>query len=338
MIGSRTRGHGLARSYLYLPGSRPDRFGSAVASGADVVILDLEDSVAPEVHASARASVAGLVEEQGSSARRETSGGPEGQEAAPVPLHVRPRRVGDGIDVDDLVAVVRRGLGALRLPKCSEPEELWELHRTLATLEREAGLEEGSVAIYPTIESASGVLRASELAAAPRVVRLALGAADLSVDLGLPPGDGIGPDDPLRTARAQVVLASAAAGIGPPIDSVCVRLDDDARLRAEAQAARTLGFFGKSVVHPRQVPTVNEVFTPTEEELGRARAVLAAMRASVASGEGATQLSGELVDPAVAARAAALVELAEALAPTRTTARPPAGPTSSDAPAERQGA
>lgn len=326
MTGSRTPGRVPARSYLYLPGSRPDRFASAVASGADVVILDLEDAVAPDARDEARNSAAALIEQWGSASS-----------PAP-PLHVRPGRAGKGIDVEDLAAVVRPGLDALRLPKCSRPEELWELDETLSTLEREAGLEQRSVAVYPILESAAGVLRAFDLASAPRVERLVLGAADLSADLGLPPGDGIGPDDPLRTARAQVVLASAAAGVGPPVDSVCVSLDDERRLRAEALSARSLGFFGKSVIHPRQVRTVNEVFTPTDQELRRARAVLAAMGDSLRTGEGATQSAGELVDPAVARRAAGIVALAEALGAARANDQGAAGPATTGATAERQGA
>lgn len=338
MSGVRASRSAWARSYLYVPGSRPDRFASAIASGADVVILDLEDSVAPEAHDTARAHVAALIEQRGPAGHGQGVGSPGGTGAIATPLHVRARRVGDEIDPEDLAAVVRPGLDALRLPKCARPEELWALDETLAALERTAGLARGSVAVYPILESAAGVLRAFELARAPRVERLVLGAADLSADLGLPPGDAVGAEDPLRTARAQIVLASAAAGVGAPVDSVCVSLDDENRLRAEACSARALGVFGKSVIHPRQVPTVNEVFAPTDEELRRARAVLAAMGDSLQTGEGATQSAGELVDPAVARRAAGVVALAEALGAARATDQSPTGSPTTDAPAERQGA
>jgi citrate lyase subunit beta/citryl-CoA lyase len=319
MSRARTNQAVLARSYLYVPGSRPDRFASAAKSGADVVILDLEDSVAPELHDQARRHVAEALR------RQATAGASVGMTEHWPPLHVRPRRLENGtLDADDLAWVVGPGLTALRLPKCTSRAELDDLDDQLARLERAAGMAEGTIALYPTLESAAGILAARELAAAPRVERLALGATDLAADLGLPPSDAVGEADPLRTARAQVVLASAAAGAGQPIDSVCTAFGDEGRLRAEALAARALGFFGKSVVHPRQVETVNEVFTPTEEEVRRAEAVLEAMAKSTKAGAGATALGGDLVDPAVARRAASIIALAEGTARGKAEAGPPA--------------
>jgi citrate lyase subunit beta/citryl-CoA lyase len=160
------------------------------------------------------------------------------------------------------------------------------------------------VRLYPTVESAVGVLRAGELAAASdRVARLGFGAADFLADIGAP-GPAHGPAT--LAARGQLVLASRAAGIGAPVDSVHTIVDDPAGLRESASAARQLGFFGKSVIHPAQLPVVHEVFTPGGDELAWARRV-------AATGGDPTTVDGEFVDPPVLARARGLLALAEIL-------------------------
>lgn len=268
------------RSYLYAPGSRPHVMDKALRAGADAVILDLEDAVAPADKWEARKAVGGLLRRTGTSARCE--------------VHVRVNRAPDQIDLDDVAAVVAPGLSGLRIPKASSGEELATLAARLDELEARAGMPAGAVAVYPIVESAAGVTAAAELAAAPRVVRLAFGATDFLADIAAW-GDPDGPGTLL--ARGTLVLVSRTAGIAAPIDSVHTRIDDPEGLARGLATARALGFFGKSIIHPRQIAAVHDAFTPSRDELDRARRVLER------AGGGATTLDGELVDPAVVARA-----------------------------------
>jgi citrate lyase subunit beta / citryl-CoA lyase len=277
----------LHRTYLYAPGSQERVIGKALEAGADAVVLDLEDAVAPADKAAARRTVAAaLAEEQ------------------PCDVHVRINREDDRWSTEDLRAVVRPGLAALRLPKADAPDAVRALDDALAELERAAGLPEKAIALYPTVESAAGALAAhSVLTASPRVARPAFGASDFLADIGARGDEDLG----TLHARSALVLAARGAGAGPPIDSVHTALDDEDGLRRAAERARSLGFFGKSIIHPRQIETVHAVFTPTREEIDRAERTVAAADAAAAS-----TVDGEFVDAAVAARARAVLALKEA--------------------------
>lgn len=281
------------RSYLYAPGSNPRVIDKALAAGADAVILDLEDSVAPQDKLAARGHVATAI-----------AGATNAGE-----LHVRVNHRGGGPDLDDVAAVTVPGLTGIRLPKIGSAEQVRAVADALDRLEPAAGMAPGTVALYLSIETAAAALAAAELAAAPRVARLVFGATDFLADIGSP-GATDGPATVL--ARGMLVLASRAAGIGAPVDCVHTALDDEDGLRRGARAARELGFFGKSVIHPRQIPAVHEVFTPSDEELAEARRVLAHAETH---GAGATRLDGELIDAAVVARARRLVAMAGASGP-----------------------
>jgi citrate lyase subunit beta/citryl-CoA lyase len=262
------------RSYLYAPGSRPAVMEKALHAGADAVVLDLEDAVAPGEKQAAREAVTAFLCAHAHD--------------APCPMHVRVNRDWS----DDLNAVAIDGLSAVRVPKAEAASELVEIA---------SRLEGSQTLIYPIVETARGVAACGELAAAPRVARLCFGATDFLADIGAP-GD---PDGPATLhARGALVLWSRVAGIGAPVDSVHTALDDEAGLRRSAQAGRAFGFVGKSVIHPRQLGPVNEVFTPTASELERARRVIAA------GGGGGSSLDGEFIDPAVVARARATLALA----------------------------
>ncbi len=289
----------LHRSYLYAPGSRPDLMEKALVAGADVVVLDLEDAVAPGDKAAARAAVATLLRRLG--------------DHSPCPVEVRINRHPGGLDLDDLEAVITPGLSAVRVPKASSPAELGRLSDQLAILEAASGVDADKTGVTPVIESAAGVADAFGLARAPRVTRLAFGATDFLADIASP-GDPSGPAT--LFARSELVIASRLAGIGPPIDSVHTRLDDEAGLRRSALAARELGFFGKSVIHPLQLGPVHEVFTPSAHEVEHASQILAQ---TVEAGGGAYALDGELVDPAVVARARATLALVRTNDPLSTT-------------------
>ncbi|HZE04049.1 MAG TPA: CoA ester lyase [Solirubrobacteraceae bacterium] len=279
------------RSYLYAPGSNPRVMEKALAAGADAVILDLEDAVAPEDKVAARDQVAAVIARAGAQPGAE--------------LHVRINRGPGGPDLDDLAAVTAPGLTGIRLPKIGSAAEVRTAAAALDALERSAGMPPGTVLLYLSIETAAAALAAAELAAAPRVARLVFGATDFLADIASPDAA----DGPATlVARGGLVLASRAAGIGAPVDSVHTALEDDAGLRRSARFARDLGFFGKSVIHPRQIAAVHDVFTPSDEELAEARRVLDHAQAH---GDGVSALAGEMIDAAVVARARRVVAMVQ---------------------------
>jgi citrate lyase subunit beta/citryl-CoA lyase len=218
-------------------------------------------------------------------------------------LHVRVNRGPDGPDRDDVAAVTLPGLTGLRVPKVGGAEELYTLAGWLDELEAAAGMPSGTVRVYPAFETAAAVLAAPEIAAAPRVARLIFGGSDFLADIGAP-GAVDGPAT--LAARGALVLTSAAARIAAPVDTVYTNLDDTDGLIRGARFARELGFFGKSVIHPRQITPVHDVFTPSESDLEAARRVLA----HAEQAPGASAMEGQLVDPAVVARARRVLEMA----------------------------
>jgi citrate lyase subunit beta/citryl-CoA lyase len=281
------------RSYLFAPGSDPRVMRKALEAGADAVVLDLEDAVDAAHKDAARAAVTELLAELAARSAR----------TGPPALHVRINRLSDGYDPRDLDVAVHPTVEALRLPKAEDSDAVRAVAEAVAERERTLGMPVGSVRLYPTIESARGVLRAEAIAGSdPRVVRLVLGQADLVADLG---GRG---DDALTTLvpRTLVALASRSAGIDAPVDGATTDLSDERVLRDALARARALGFHGKSAIHPRQIAAIHEAFTPDETELAHAERIVAAAEAA---GGGATMLDGELVDVAIVRRARDLLAL-----------------------------
>jgi len=265
----------MHRSYLFAPGHNAKLLAKVFDAGADAVMLDLEDAVPPEAKSRARAMVA--------------------QVCAERTAWVRTNAVGTATCEADLDAVAGLAAG-LRIPKVETADEVqWVTERAPNT------------PLICAIETARGVLAAAEIATVNGVRHLSMGGVDLRRDLNA--GDGN-----LQTlhVRSHLVVVSRAAGLAPPIDSVHPHLGDDAGLREQAAFARSLGFFGKSAIHPRQLPILHEVFTPSEDELTWARQVLEAF---ATSGGDAVQLAGgEFVDAPVAERAQRTLSLAAALA------------------------
>lgn len=262
-----------ARSYLFVPGDRPDRFGKAWDAGADAVILDLEDAVPADGKAAAREAAAAWMSRE-------------------RPVYVRVNGAGTGWFREDLAAACRAGLRGIVLPKAEEPGQVAAA----------AGpLPEGA-SVIPIVETARGVWNVRELAAVPRVERLAFGSIDLQLDAGIH-GEG----EELLYARSRVVLASRVCGVLPPVDGVTVALDDASLLAADIERARRLGFGGKLCIHPRQAEAVNRGFSPTGEEIAWAERILAA--AGPAAG-GVVRVAGEMVDRPVIERARAILSQA----------------------------
>lgn len=269
----------MARSYLYVPGDREPMLAKALHRGADALIVDLEDAVAPAAKQAARGIAARFLAATPSAAELwvRINHGPASEE--------------------DLEAVAGPGLTGICVAKTENAADLEAVHAALLRLESERGLAPGAIAVSALLESGAAVLRAAEIAAAPRVRQLQIGEADLCADLGIRPGDD---ERELLWARSAVVAASAAAGIEPPVGPVTVDYRDLDRLRASTLALCRLGFRGRACIHPAQVAVVNEVFTPTAEELRRAGTLVAAYEAALAGGDGVlTDESGRMVDLAV---------------------------------------
>jgi citrate lyase subunit beta/citryl-CoA lyase len=298
------------RSWLYVPGNRSPMVEGAFRHGADAIVLDLEDSVPASEKEQARRLVAGIIESGQTQTRRS-------QQRRPL-VWVRINRPGTEESTADLRAAVRIGLDGLRVPKVETPHEIVALDRALVSVELAAGLETGRTRLVCGIESALGVVHAYEIASAsPRVVGLAFGGADFQADVGATEGP-----ERLETlmARSTLVLASRAAGLNPPVDTVHLAIDDDDALRVSTERGRDLGFFGRSAIHPRQVPIINEVFTPDDADVVHATHLIQAAELAMREGDGSLRLAdGTFVDAAILRRAQLVLQLANALdlAPTR---------------------
>jgi citrate lyase subunit beta / citryl-CoA lyase len=271
------------RSALFVPADDEKKLAKALGSGADALIVDLEDSVAPAAKERARRVTVEFL--------RAAAQGPRPQ------LFVRVNPLDSGLTDDDLDAVMPAAPDGVVLPKSLEGASVQRLGGKLAVREALFGLADGSTRIIAiATESARALFgMASYRGCSPRLEGLAWGGEDLSADLGaegnrLPDGAYA---DPYRLARSLTLLGAVAAGVAP-IDSVHTNFRDLDGLRAEAIAARRDGFTAKMAIHPAQAPIINEVFTPTAEALARARAILAAFDAS--PGAGVVALGGEMLD------------------------------------------
>lgn len=259
----------IVRSFLFVPGDRPERFDKACAAGADAVIVDLEDAVAPAAKDLARANLAAWLAPQHPAHL-------PAHQPTHRPVFVRINSAGSAWFRDDLALCGHPGVAGIVLPKAEQVADLAALAAA------------GAMAILPLVESALGVWNAAELARAPRVRRLLFGAIDFCLDAGIEEGH-----EQLLYARSHLVLVSRVAGIEAPVDGVTTALDDPAVVRADTLRARALGFGGKLCIHPQQVGPVNEAFAPTAAELAWARRVMAAAEAS---GGAAVALDGRMVD------------------------------------------
>lgn len=285
------------RSYLFAPADSQRILAKVFTAGADAVVLDLEDAVAPAAKTEARETLRATLE------NLPATGVP--------PIWVRINPVGSGLWRDDLAAVVGPWLSGVRIPKAQDPESVERVADFLGLREKTAGMEPGSVSLTLTIESALGVDRCGELASCERVTGLCFGNVDFLADIGARDGeDGIA----ALYAHSRVVLASRVAGIRPPIAPVLTRLDDEALLRSTTERFRNLGFFGRSCIHPKQLPAIHDVFTPSADEIAEAREIVAAYEAGLESASGSEVTStGQFVDIAVVKRARAVLALAEEL-------------------------
>ena len=281
----------LCRSWLFAPADNARRRQKAFECGADVVILDLEDAVAPDAKSVARAAAGELAGAQPGAA-----------------CFVRVNGIDTPWCYQDLLAVVRPGLAGVVIPKAERAADLCTIDWVLRQLERERDMPPGGVALLGLVETAVGVESVAALAVAtPRLARLSFGIADYSLDLGLVPSSS---EEELAHVRARLVHASRVAGLAAPIDSVVVEYRDDARFRESAERGRRMGLAGKLCIHPDQVALANEVFGPSETEIAHARAVVAAFEAAAPGDNAAISVAGSFVDAPVVERARRLLAAA----------------------------
>jgi len=277
----------MSRSYLFAPGNHARRAEKAFTLGADAVILDLEDAVAVAEKAAARKPVAEAL-----AAR--SKGRPLG--------YVRVNAMGTPFCFRDLMEVVGPGVDGIVLPKVESAADLHAIDWLIANLERERGLPVGAIDLIPAIETAAGMNRVERILQARglkpysgtwRVRRVAFGAADYALDLGITPSEG---EAELLYARQRLVLASRDARVEPPLDSPWFQLKDLEGLRRSTAASRRMGFQGRMCIHPEQVAPVNEGYAPSAEEVARAGRIVAAFKEAEAKGSAAIQVDGQMID------------------------------------------
>ena len=284
------------RSMLFAPGNHPRKVEKVFASGADAVILDLEDAVATSEKVATRQVAVDAL-----SAR--SSNGPAG--------YIRVNCLDTEFCYGDLNAVIGPWLTGIVLPKVESPDQLKTVDGLLEQREREKGLQPGSIDLLPIIETSLGVSNTEAIAnSGTRVKRLTFGAGDLTADLNM---EWTADELELYHIRARVALASRTAGLAPPIDTVHVRLKDLDSFRRAADGARALGYFGKLCIHPDQVEPTNAAYTPSPEDVAEAHKIIAAIKEAEASGSASIQVEGQFVDYPIVERAQRTLAVIEAI-------------------------
>ncbi|MBV8652204.1 MAG: CoA ester lyase [Alphaproteobacteria bacterium] len=279
------------RSLLFVPATSPDKAEKAFASAADGVIVDLEDAVAVAEKPRARELAAQLLKSRRS--RR---------------IFLRVNALSTPYCFDDLQTAAAAELDGIVLPKAESASDLATADWVLSQLEAKAGKPAGRIEIMPILETARGVAAAAEIArASKRLKRLAFGAVDFALDMDVDIVDETGA---MAQARFAIALASREAGLEGPMDTVFVDIRDLDGLRAASMRARAMGFSGKTCIHPAQIATINEVFSPSEAELARAREIVAAFDAAEAAGAAAVKVGGIMVDYPVVEKARRLLATA----------------------------
>lgn len=292
----------LLRSFLFAPGNHARRVEKALALGADAVILDLEDAVAVAEKAGARRAVL------------EALGRPR-----PCKGYVRVNALSTPWCLGDLMAIVQPGVDGIVLPKVESASDLRTADWLIGNLERERGLAPGAIDLMPIVETAVGFARLDRIlelrarageAAVNRVKRVSFGAGDFTKDVAMTWTPG---EEELADLRVRLIVASRAAGLEPPIDTVWIHLHDAEAMRRSVERSLRLGFQGRLCIHPDQVRVTNEIFTPGDAEIARAERIVEAFREAEAAGLAAIQVDGVFVDYPIVERARQVLATREAI-------------------------
>ena len=282
------------RSFLFAPGNHARKVEKVFGCGADHVILDLEDAVAKAEKVATRAMVVDALK------RPRRGGG-----------YVRVNAYSTEFCYGDAAVVVGPWLDGIILPMVESREQIIAFDWLVGALERERALAVGAIDIIPIIETGKGVANAREIAGAgTRVKRLAFGAGDYTLDMNIEWSLG---ESELEHARAEVVLASRAAGIEAPLDTVWVHIKDMDNLAKSAKRAKQLGFQGKMCIYPPQVAVVNDAFTPSDDEIAFARRVVEAFEKAEREGSSSIQLDGYFIDYPIVYKAQKTLDMVRAI-------------------------
>ncbi len=283
----------LRGTMMFVPGNNPGMMADAHIYGPDSIMLDLEDSVSMHEKDTARLLVYNALKTI---------------DYGDTEMVVRINPLNTPYGKKDIEAVVKAGVHVVRMPKTETADEVREVEAEIEKVEREIGAV-GRTRIMAAIESALGVVNAYDIAtSSPRMMGIALGAEDYCANLKTQRSKE---GDELRLARETIVVAARAAGIDA-LDTVYSNLNDMETFRREVEYIKTLGFDGKSIINPRQIEVVNEVFTPTEKDIEKAKAIVAAIKEAEKKGSGVIALNGKMIDRPVVIRAERTITLAKA--------------------------
>ena len=286
----------ILRTLLFVPGNQERRIEKARSVPADALILDLEDSVPPSEKDSARKMAAAAIKEL-------TSAGQE--------VFVRINSLQTNDVVPDIKAVITSRLRGIVLPKSESVDDIRRADTLIENAEKEAGLDVGSIGILALIETPKGVINAYEVVSAShRILGATFGAEDYALEMGI---NRTKEGAEIYYPRMVIALACHAANV-LAIDCVYTDVRDTEGLIVETKLVAQIGFQGKLVIHPDQVGPVNQLFTPSGEEITQARRVVEAFEVAVAHGEASTALDGKMIDAPVAERARQLISRAESVA------------------------
>jgi len=279
---------------MFIPGNNPAMIKDAYIYGCDSIMFDLEDSVSPTEKDAARSLVFHALTTI---------------DYGDKELVVRVNALDTPVGIADLEAMVRAHIQVVRLPKTESPEDVVFCDQQLTRIEKTIGVKEGSTGMMAAVESAQGVLNAPSIAkASTRLIGIALGAEDYVTDIHTTRSpEGI----ELLFARSMILQAARAAGIAA-LDTVYSDVNNEEGFRKEVALIKQLGFDGKSIINPRQIQPVVEIFTPSQKEIEKALAVMAAIEEAHKKGSGVISLNGKMVDRPIVLRAERTLELARA--------------------------
>lgn len=284
----------LRRTMLFVPGNNPGMLRDAYIYGADSIMIDLEDAISINEKDAARLLVYNAL---------------KNLDFGDTEVIVRVNGLNTPFGRDDYEAIVRARPDAIRMPKTETPQDVIEADKLITEIEKAIGMESGTIKIFAAIESARGVLNAYQIAlASSRLIGIALGAEDFVTDLKTTRSiDGI----ELLTARSFILLAARAAGIDA-VDTVFSNINDEEGFKNEVKLIKQLGFDGKSIINPRQIEIVHEIFTPTKEEIAKSQRIIEASTEAEEKGSGVISLDGKMIDKPIVERARRVLALADA--------------------------
>jgi citrate lyase subunit beta / citryl-CoA lyase len=284
----------LRRSLLYVPGNMPSMLQNIPVFGCDAVIIDLEDAVPLSEKDAARRLVRRFL---------------EGYRERNKEILIRVNAIDSPLGYEDLREVLPAFPDGVRLPKADTPEVVERLDTFLTECEEELKVEIGRFKILPSIESAQGIINCIDIAVtSPRILGLAFGAEDYTASMGIERTKG---GEELMNARSRVAWAAKAAGV-QTIDTIFADVKDMEGFRRETELVKALGYTGKSLVNPRQIEVVHEVFAPKAEEIAYAKQVMEAIVRAREMGTGVISLGGKMVDAPVVKRAFRIIKIAYA--------------------------